>query len=286
MRDLVAAVEEVRRERVKGASWSMRRLAEAVIRDAEQGRLACSDVGRVTASIVNANKAMGSLWNLAEFIRLGCERGKTIDWGARLLLWYSTQCRELMAANLAEALDPGASVFTLSYSSAVELVISLNTELVSTVYVSMSEPGGEGVELAKSLRRAGVDTVLLYDSDMARGIRESDVMLIGADSVSLRGECVFNKLGSLQAAIVAKALGRQALAVFESYKIHPAIPCKDGVLEAREERISGWGSVFYSLFDPVPFSLLSAGLVETGIIHLNRSDLEKVYRSLVSMAED
>ena len=286
MKELVKAVEEVRKERVKGASWAMRRLAEAVISDAESGRITCNDAQRVGSSIINANRVMGSLWNLASFIAKGCSSGKTIEWGARMLLWYSSHCRELMAANLAGVLDPGSTVFTLSYSSAVELVLSLNQDRIPRVYVSMSYPGGEGIEFAKSLRRMGFNVILLHDSDMYRGIRESKIVLIGADSVSLQEECVFNKLGSLQASIIARFVNRRAAVVFESYKIHPELRCDGGGLEVREERISGWGSVFYSLFDQVPFKLLDVGLTEAGIIGLDKKHLENAHNNLLSIIED
>ncbi len=150
------------------------------------------------------------------------------------------------------------------------------------VFVAESLPGGEGVELARQLRRAGRSVSLVPDSGLAWAIRESDAVLVGADAVTL-DPCLFNKVGSLYAALAASRFGKPFIPVFESYKIHPVVKCSIIEVEVRVYRVDGWGDIVYRVFDRVEGDLVSAALTEYGLVDFEPNHLRDVVDRFLSI---
>ncbi len=272
MNHILAAVEEVRRERVRGASWSMSRLARAVIEDHDSGSISCGDIDRVASSIVSANRTMAPLYNLANLLHEGCKSGKGMGDIARRVLWYIDEARKMLYTVGEHAVPEGASVATLSYSIAVETVLMASKP--SMVYVAESLPGGEGIEFARSLRRSGKPVSLVPDSMIPRIVESSDIVMVGADAVTF-DPCLFNKVGSLAAALAASRFSKPFIPVFESFKIHPSLGCSSVEVEVRYYRVEGWGDVPYNLFDRVEGDLVSGAVTEHGVTRFTPEDLKR-----------
>lgn len=284
MSSLLAAVEEVKRERVRGASWSMARLARAIIEEDDSGHISCNDAHKIMEIIVSANRTMAPLHNLATLLGEGCMRGERMGDVARRVLWYMDEARKKLYSNWGHVVPDRSRVLTLSYSSAVELVLAPSRP--SMVYVAESLPGGEGVDLARSLRRMGKPVSLIPDTGIPQAVRDSDVVLVGADAVTL-DPCLVNKIGSLSAVLAASRFGKPLVAVFESYKIHPRIGCGEVEVEARLYRVDGWGDVVYRAFDIVDGDLVAGAVTEYGFTEFSRPGLEglvyKFYESILGV---
>lgn len=96
-------------------------------------------------------------------------------------------------------------IYTLSNSRTVfevlRLVYSKNKKL--QIIIAESRTALEGRILAKKFLKAGIAVKLIADCDSSSHILYSDAVLIGADKI-LSNLAVVNKVGSLNAAIIAK----------------------------------------------------------------------------------
>ncbi|MEB3773827.1 MAG: hypothetical protein GSR86_02725 [Desulfurococcales archaeon] len=271
---ILEAARRVKSETLRGATWSTHVLAKAVIEDSDEGLITCREAERIANIIRSSNRTMAPLWNLASLIVEACKTGTPPGDTARRMLWYMEDARQRIYHKAMDIVTDGSVLLTLSYSSNVELVLTASNPKM--VYVAESLPGGEGVELARHLRTAGKPVALIPDSAIASSVRESDMVLLGADAVTL-DPCLYNKLGSLAAAISAKWSGKPVVAVFESYKIHPEARCGEHYIESRSYRVEGWGDVIYKVFDLVHGSLVDAMLTEYGASNFEAGELKSIY---------
>ncbi len=279
VKKLIEAYERVKEERIRGAFWSANIMAKAIIEDAQNGLISCDNIDRVTRLIISANVTMASLWNLADVLRNGCNLGYDVLSSARKFLWYMGYSRELLSSVANNLAHEKMIITTLSYSSSIELVLLTLKNYLNKVFISISEPGGEGIEFAKNLRRSGIEVNVIYDAMLPHAVEKSTLVLIGADSVTLDG-CVFNKVGSLMLAMISSIYKIPFASIFESFKIHRHLKCNDVKIEYRTSRINHWGDLSYPLFDKIPSSYIKFVITEYGITEFNR---ERLLESLDKM---
>ncbi len=108
MLSLLGAVERVRRERVKGASWSMATLAKAIVEDEEAGRISCSDAGKIAETVRSANRTMAPLWLLADAVEEACRSGSTLGDAARRIIWYIGEARQMLYHKAVDHIPEGS----------------------------------------------------------------------------------------------------------------------------------------------------------------------------------
>jgi translation initiation factor 2B subunit (eIF-2B alpha/beta/delta family) len=259
---LRAALEEIRNERVRGAAWAAYRAARGLLEELEEGRDPCVDPGAVATAVEAANPTMASLANVALILRLACERGAAEE-ALRRLVGYLSRGRERLA-EAARSVEAPRYVVTLSYSSSVEAVLRAWREQKPHVVVAESRPGGEGVELARRLRSAGVRVTLTPDLAAHLHLGPEAALVFGADTVGRDG-CIVNKVGTRLLATAARAAGAATLAVFEPYKVHPSRGCGEIPIERWTIEVRGWGSTSVPVFDETPAGLVDAALTPEGL---------------------
>ncbi|AEA47636.1 initiation factor 2B-like protein [Archaeoglobus veneficus] len=120
------------------------------------------------------------------------------------------EMNERAGSKLAELVE-GKRVVIISRSHIVER--GLYT--AKKVFVLRSEPGGEGVDAYEFLKRK-VESELVFDAEMGYAVMKSDVVVCGADAISMDG--FVNKVGTLPLALTAKYLNRPFYVVAPSYK--------------------------------------------------------------------
>lgn len=274
---LLDAVEEIRRERMRGASWALYRAVQGIVEAVEAG-LDCAHADEAARLIEEANKTMAPLANLAYIVRESCRRGLpgAPSRQARSLLDYSRRALERIRAH-ATSLTPDPAA-TFSYSSSVEAVLAAVKPL--RVVVFESRPGGEGAILAANLRVAGLEAVLLPDTMMPHGLDRVDYVLVGADAVTVDA-CLYNKVGTLQLAMIAREKGRKLVAVYDATKIHPSNSCTSHPIEERVYMAAGYGPVRYPLFDRVPRGLVAASLTEEGFSPFTPEAIRGLWREMI-----
>jgi len=258
-----AAVREIREERTRGAAWAAYRAAVGVLDDLESGVDVCGHVDEAVKLVESANPSMASLANVAYILKLSCERGDPEASMRRLIGVLSRYREELIEA--ARSLIVEGLVVTISYSSSVEAVLRAWAGEVSHVVIAQSQPGGEGVELARLLRSSGFSVSVVPDLAIHLYLDRASLFIFGADAVTRDG-CIINKVGTRLIAEAAVRRGVKTLAVFEPYKIHPSRGCGGIPISTWIWRVPDWGDEVVPVFDETPPTLVAAALTPKGAV--------------------
>lgn len=169
------------------------------------------------------------------------------------------------AENAAEHIS-GARVFTLSRSGTVRA--ALETSEPKTVCIAISEPGSEGAKVAESLAEDGFDVVLTSDANIPGAVADSDVVLVGADTVCRDGDVV-NKVGTTAAMLAAQHFEVPAYTLCAAAKIS-AEDCPD--IESAADELAGYSGSDADLilenpiFERTPGELIDGVITESGVL--------------------
>lgn len=175
----------------------------------------------------------------------------------------------------------GHRALTLSSSSVVVDAIgharSVGARLVVTCLES--RPGGEGVRAASALAtHAGVAVRLAPDSAAARLMEETDLVLLGGDTLSPTG--LIHKIGTLGLALAARERGVPIYALLGSSKLLPApvrgwesdgapndeVPAEPLPNMPDSQPTAGSLQVWNRNFDLTPLDLLAGVVSEQGLL--------------------
>ncbi len=281
---ILDAVEEVRKEKVRGARWAVYRTAKAVIEAAEAGAT-CEDSHKIATAIVNANRSMAPLYNLAFYLRKGCEKGLDLKIIAQRVLNYYSRSMELLRET-GKRIPESTTIMTISYSSSVEAILLSGSKRIRKILVLESRPGGEGALLAATLRDAGISSELIPDTAAALYLEDTDYVLVGADAIT-SDACLVNKLGTRQLSLLAKNFNKPVIVVFDSLKIHPESTCINHPIEERSYLVPSYGPVRYPLFDITPPELIKLAVTEKGIMEFNPEIVKQLWKEcLEDIIED
>lgn len=169
------------------------------------------------------------------------------------------------AAGHAAARVAGRRVLALSRSGTVEEALR-SARPRPRVVVAESRPGGEGIGVAARLREAGVEARVVSDTAVAWAIAECGIeaVVVGADTVLPSG-AVINKIGTLAAALAARAAGVPLWAVAARDKVAPRPLDPPAELAAREALPGDPGfALEVPLFEQVPAEWVTAVITEDG----------------------
>jgi translation initiation factor 2B subunit (eIF-2B alpha/beta/delta family) len=157
------------------------------------------------------------------------------------------EARERAGRAIAVLLSPhlGGTVLTHSNSATVREAIEHTPP--NRVVCTVSDPVGEGRELAEALRGSELAVDIVDDSDAEHAVRTVDLLLLGADTVFRDGSLV-NKVGTAGLAKAAKGAGVPVIVACEVIKLAPEDPRDPG-----EER-----------FDLTPPELIDLFVTEEG----------------------
>ncbi len=105
-----------------------------------------------------------------------------------------------------------------------------------SVIATESRPRMQGLLTIKQLDKLGISTSLIVDSAVRYFIKEVDLVIMGADAVTVNGS-VINKIGTSQLAMAAHQARKNVIIAAETYKFSPKTLL--GELVEIEERDSG-----------------------------------------------
>jgi len=120
----------------------------------------------------------------------------------------------------------GQTLFVQGYSRVVihALLHSAHVQKKHfTVFVAEGRPNCSGYATAKALKDAGIPVVLVPDTAVAALLGDVDFVLMGAEAVVESGG-IISRVGSLQVAMLAKALSKPVYVLAESYKFARVFP--------------------------------------------------------------
>ena len=177
----------------------------------------------------------------------------------------------------------GMVILTHSNSSAVRksLIRLKESGRIFSVFCTESRPMKEGTELALELGRHGISTTLIADAAMTSMLPEVNLILVGADCVSLRG--LVNKVGTSGLALGAQARGIPLHVLCGSEKFVPQAFVVLEKTRAAEELLpqsAAHVSVRNVYFDSTPLDQLTGIVSEEGIFPID--EIRKTLTALES----
>ncbi len=181
--------------------------------------------------LVNAQPCMASIFSYANKLLLHLnEKPKTtiedIEKETKQFSHQFIQNLTTTTKNLYQFIKPILSqkkhIFTFSASSTVKTLLQIahNKGHTFTVHCSESRPTKEGIILAKNLADYGIQTIISTDAYLFSTISEANLILIGADSITMQG--IYHKMGTNALASLASYYHIPLYCVSSQEKIVPA----------------------------------------------------------------
>jgi translation initiation factor 2B subunit (eIF-2B alpha/beta/delta family) len=163
--------------------------------------------------IINAQPSMAPLFNLVNEVFISLEKeGSILEMKERIKGTISewrnkfSEANHKIAISSLKIIEHGFRVATYSWSSTVINCLFKAREMGKEFRIITSEgrPGMEGLRVAKAFSEKGVPVTLVIDAALPGLLRDSDIVLVGADAVTSNG--ILNKVGTFPLAITAKGL--------------------------------------------------------------------------------
>ena len=231
-------VRELREEQHHGASWMARRALEALVEAVESGEDPL-EAGRTLAS---ARVSLGAIAGAIGRVLVSGTPEQVIAEAKAVI-----DSRDRAAKAIAVMLAPEIAGTVMTHSASCTVQEVLTHTPPARAVCTISEPGAEGRRLAAQLKAAGLEVELISDADGPDAVRESNLLLLGADTVFRDGSLV-NKTGTLALARAAQDAGVPVIVACETFKLAPFDP---------EEPVE-------DLFELIPAALIDRVVTEEG----------------------
>ncbi|WP_457741935.1 translation initiation factor IF-2B subunit alpha [Thermococcus sp.] len=260
-------LEEMKAERIRGASWMAQKGAEAYlllsrILSGEELKRALKEMKR---AIPEVNRTMASLYNLSRFMPVTDDPELVRSRAEEFLRLIKEAKREI--GNIgSELIDSGDVIITHSFSSAVLEVLKTAWEKGKQfkVVITESAPDYEGLALAGELERLSIPFEVITDAQLGLFAKKSTLALVGADNVTRDGFIV-NKAGTYLLALACHDTGVPFYVAAESFKLHPELNSEDVEIVERPYSRQGF-RVRNFIFDITPWKYVRGIITELGIL--------------------
>ncbi|WP_258084441.1 translation initiation factor eIF-2B alpha/beta/delta subunit family protein [Thermococcus thermotolerans] len=260
-------LEEMRAERIRGASWLAMRGAEAYMTlagllEGDELKRALEDMRQEIPAI---NRTMASLYNLSRFIPI-TGNPEVVRTKAEEFVRLAGEAKREIGNIGSELIDENEVIITHSFSSAVLEIFKAAVRKGKRFRVVLTEsaPDYEGVALARELDSLGVPFEVITDAQLGLFARKATLALVGADNVTRDG-AVVNKAGTYLLALACHDNGVPFYVAAESFKLHPELSSEDVEIVERPYARQGY-RVRNLLFDVTPWRYIRGIITEFGIL--------------------
>jgi len=286
--------DDIRSMRIRGASRiavagleGIRDAADEIYAESKSPRAFLDRIREVENELLNTRPTAVALPNGLAFLNnsldRGLSRGASKEELKKILSESVAQFMERVAeaskriADLAMPLIPkGSTIITHCHSSAAVSVMkkAAASGLLRAIYVTETRPRYQGRITAKELKDSGAPIKFITDSAAGFYMKDSDVMVVGADAIAMNGDLV-NKIGTFQMAMLAKHLDKKVLVAAETYKIATkALTGADVPIEFRppeevyeqDPTLIGNPEILNPAFDITPVELIDSIITEIGVM--------------------
>ena len=186
-------LEEMRSERIRGASWLAMRGAEAYIAlaDVLNGEELERALREMKTEVPAVNRTMASLYNLSRFIPV-TGNPEVVRAKAEEFIRLAEEAKREIGNIGSELIDENEVVITHSFSSAVLEIFKAARRKGKRFKVILTESGPdyEGIALARELEKLGVPFEVITDAQLGLFVERATLALVGADSVTRDGAVV------------------------------------------------------------------------------------------------
>ncbi len=187
---------------------------------------------------------------------------------------FSNGAVAALAEHGSKRIKDGFTMMTICNSSAAVGVITKahRDGKKIKVYACETRPKRQGLITVRELAAAGIDVTLIVDSAARTYMKQTDLVFVGADTVTAQGNVV-NKIGTSQVALCAQEARVPFFVCAESYKF--SMDTLEGDLVEIEEREpeeiadpSDFPGVKFGnpVFDITPAKYINAIITESGLI--------------------
>ena len=260
-------LEEMRAERIRGASWLAMKGAEAYIALADllEGGELENALREMKTEVPAVNRTMASLYNLSRFIPV-TGNPEVVRARAEEFIRLAEEAKREIGNIGSELIDENEVVITHSFSSAVLEIFraAKGKGKHFRVILTESAPDYEGIALARELEKLGVPFEVITDAQLGLFAEKATLALVGADNVTQDG-AVVNKAGTYLLALACHDKGVPFYAAAESFKLHPKLASGEVELVERPYARQGY-RVRNHLFDVTPWRYVRGVITEFGVL--------------------
>ena len=217
--DLIRSIKE---DNISGASLISRKAAKAISLFTQQTKAKTaqtyySHLLKIGKELISAQPDLVSIFNLVNSIVVAVEERKNRLTSEQLNNMVRKKAGEFHKSSLKSLkhmaemgqtlIFNGCTILTYSFSGGVFSILKKAKEKGKSfeVVVSESRPMFEGRKLALSLGKLGIPVTLVTDAALSLYIEKSDLVLVGADSISEKS--FVNKVGTYALSLLAKEFG-------------------------------------------------------------------------------
>ena len=227
--------DKIQRMEIRGAGRIARAAAQA-LRDCAEFPLPKNDLGtfrsgmqRAAQVLVATRPTAVSLPNAVHIVMAGLEGATTLDSAregvirrAEAFIDSSRHAVEQIARIGARHIADGDTILTHCNSeAALACIIQAHRDGKSIeVFATEVRPRNQGLVTIRTLNDAGIKTNFIVDSAVRSFINDIDLVIVGADAVTVNG-AVVNKIGTSQVAHSASEARVNVLVAAETYKFAP-----------------------------------------------------------------
>jgi len=266
-KDVQAILEEMKAEKIRGASYLAKKGAEAYIKlsDLLDGFELSSAIEELSREILNVNPTMASLYNLTHFIKPS-QDPEFVKAKAQEFIKLSEEARKEIGNIGSELIDDGDIIITHSFSSTVlEIFKAAKVKgKMFRIILTESSPDYEGLALAKELKKIGISFEIITDAQIGFFAKKSTLAFVGADNITQDG-CVINKAGTYLLALACFDNGIPLYVAAESFKIHPKLKAEEIEIVERKFKRNHF-LIRNFLFDVTPWRYVRGIITELGIL--------------------
>ncbi|WP_456395107.1 translation initiation factor IF-2B subunit alpha [Thermococcus sp.] len=260
-------IEEMKAERIMGASYLAKKGAEAYLKLAGilRGEKLLNAMKDLQKEIIMVNPTMASLYNLTRFIPLTSDP-EFVKLKAEEFIRLGEEAKREIGNIGSELIDENEVVLTHSFSSAV-LEIFRSAKMKGKhfrVILTESAPDYEGLALAGELERLEIPFEIITDAQIGIFAERATMAIVGADNITQDG-AVINKAGTYPLALACHDRGIPFYVAAESFKIHPELKSEEVEIVERKFKRNHFLIRGY-LFDVTPWKYVRGVITELGIL--------------------
>ncbi len=229
-------------------------------------------LNKYVAELSNARVTEPALRNGLKYcMRFFKERAKPTDVVDEVIAYFK-KSKEQLAQIGAEKIHDGMTVYTHCHASSVTAILlhAFKNGKRFTVRNTETRPKWQGRKTATELAEAGIQVIHSVDSAARLQIKESDLVLVGADAVTVEGNVV-NKIGTAMFAEFAHLYQIPFYSCTNSWKFDPlTVGGKDEPIEMRDTK-EVWENppanvtLINPAFELTPADRLSGIITELGV---------------------
>ena len=226
--------EKIKSMEIRGAGRIAREAAEALRRHAEEVRQGDLESFRremegAAQTLIATRPTAVSLPNAVHIVMSGLERAATLKEArngvinrAEKFIHSSLHAVENIAQFGARHIRDGDTLLTHCNSEAALgcIIEAHRSGKEIEVFATEVRPRYQGHITIRTLNDAGIKTYLIVDSAVRSFINDVDLVIVGADAVTVNG-AVVNKIGTAQVAHTAHEARVNVLVAAETYKFAP-----------------------------------------------------------------